>query len=370
MFNFKKKSFKKFDFLLVFTVLILCAYGLLIIKSATLSLNTNKLIKTQAIAIGAGIFAIIIMVLLDYQFLGKLYIPIYVVCNLLLVATLIWGTGDETWGSRSWLKVGPTYVQPAEFVKLGLIISLAKFIDNNKQTINEPLTLLKVLAFAMLPVLLILRQPDAGTAMVFIFFIALMLFVADIKWKYIGYAFLGGLASLPLIWLKLGTYQMNRIFNFLHPERDPSASGYHAIQGKIAIGSGKITGRGLYNGVFTQSNFVPEKETDYIFSVLVEELGFMGGITLILLYFILLSRIVKIARRTEDLFGATMVTGIAAMFLFHIWENLGMTMGLMPITGIPLPFISHGGTFLLVNMVSIGIVLSVGIHREGLSFQR
>lgn len=370
MFNFKKKSFKRFDFILLMTILILCAYGLVMIKSATLSLNTNKLIKTQGIAIVVGLVAIVMMVLLDYQFLGKMYIPIYVVCNLLLVATLIWGTGDETWGSRSWLKIGPTYVQPAEFVKLGLIISLAKFIDNHKKTINEPLTLLKILAFAMFPVLLILRQPDAGTAMVFIFFIALMFFVADVRWKYIGYALLAGLASLPLIWLRLGTYQMNRIFDFLHPERDPTGSGYHALQGKIAIGSGKIFGRGLYNGVFTQSNFVPEKETDYIFSVLVEELGFMGGMGLIILYFIMLTRMVKIAKRTEDLFGATMVTGIAAMFVFHIWENLGMTMGLMPITGIPLPFISHGGTFLLVNMVSIGIVLSVGIHREGLSFQK
>lgn len=368
MFNFKKKVFKKFDFVLLFTVIILCIYGLIMIKSATLSFGSNHMVKSQLIAIIAGIFAIGFIVILDYQFLGKLYIPIYVVSNLLLVATLIWGFGAEDWGSDSWLKVGPVVIQPAEFVKLGLIISLAKYIDIHKETLNQPMTLLKILAFAGFPVLLIMRQPDFGTAMVFVFFIALMLFVAGIDWKYIGYALIAGLAAIPLFLLKSGGYQMDRIFDFLHPERDPTGTGYQAIQGKIAIGSGKIFGRGLYNGEFTQNNFVPEKQTDYIFSVLVEELGFVGGVILIFLYFVLLNRMVKIARNTEDLFGSTMVTGFAAMFVIHIWENLGMTMGLMPITGIPLPFMSHGGTFLLVNMVAIGIILSVGIQREGLRF--
>lgn len=368
MFNLKKKSLKKFDFILFFTMIALCIYGLIIIKSATLSYNSNRFIKSQGIAIIIGIIAIFFLVLIDYELLGKLYIPIYVLSNLLLIAVLIFGFGEDEWGARSWLQIGPVSFQPAEFVKIGMIISLSKFIDNNKDSINEPLTLLKVLAFAGLPIILILKQPDAGTAMVFIFFTALMLFVAGLEWKYIGYAFGAALAALPVIWFRLEDYQKNRIFDFLYPERNPTGSGYQALQGKIAIGSGKLTGRGLYQGVQTQFNYIPEKHNDFIFAVLVEELGFIGGILLIILYFVLLNRFIKIARNSKDLFGSLIVVGVAAMLVFHIFENIGMTMGVMPITGIPLPFISHGGTFMLINMIGVGITLSVGMHRDGLNF--
>ncbi|MDR7870605.1 MAG: rod shape-determining protein RodA [Tissierellaceae bacterium] len=368
MFNLKLKSFKKFDFILLFTMIALCIYGLIILKSATLSYGTNSYLKSQTIAIFLGLFAILFLVLLDYEFLGKMYIPIYIVCNLMLVAVLIFGFGEDEWGARSWLKIGPIVFQPSEFVKIGLIISLAKFIDNNKEKLNEPFTLLKILAFAGLPVVLILRQPDAGTALVFIFFIAMMLFVAEIKWKYIGMALVAGLAALPVLWLKLDPYQRDRIFDFLEPERNPIGTGYQALQGKIAIGSGKIFGRGLFEGVFTQFNYIPEKQTDFIFAVLVEELGFIGGMGLIGLYFLLITRMVRIAKNCNDLFGSLMVVGITAIFVFHIWENIGMTIGLMPVTGIPLPFISHGGTFMLINMIGIGICLSVGLHREALTY--
>lgn len=368
MFNLKKKSLKKFDFVLFATVILLCIFGLIMIRSATLSYDTFKHVKSQSIATGIGIVAILILVLLDYHFLGKLYIPIYVISNLLLIAVLIWGFGAEQWGADSWLKIGPVIFQPAEFVKVGLVISLAKYIDNNKENINEPFTLLKILAFAFFPVILILLQPDAGTAMVFVFFIAIMLFIAEIKWKYIGYAFLAGLLSLPVLWFKLDEYQKNRFFNFLDPERDTSNTGYQAMQGKIAIGAGKVYGRGLFQGVYTQYNYIPEKQTDFIFAVIGEELGFVGGVTLIFFYFIMLTRLIKIARNSNDLFGSLMVVGFTSILIFHIWENIGMTIGLMPITGIPLPFISHGGTFQLINLVCIGIALSVGIHRDGLNF--
>lgn len=368
MFNLKRKSLKKFDFVLFTTVILLCIFGLIMIRSATLSYDTLKHVKSQSIATGVGIVAILVLVLLDYHFLGKLYIPIYVISNLLLIAVLIWGFGKEQWGADSWLKIGPIIFQPSEFVKVGLVISLSKYIDINKEKINEPFTLLKVLAFAFFPVILILKQPDAGTAMVFIFFIAIMLFIAEIKWKYIGYSLLAGLLSLPVLWFKLDVYQKNRFFNFLDPERDTSNTGYQAMQGKIAIGAGKIYGRGLFQGVFTQYNYIPEKQTDFIFAVIGEELGFVGGVTLIFFYFIMLSRLIKIAKDSNDLFGSLMVVGFTSILIFHIWENIGMTIGLMPITGIPLPFLSHGGTFQLINLVCIGIALSVGIHRDGLNF--
>lgn len=369
MFNLRKKSFKKFDFILLFTVILLCIFGLIVLSSATLSYNSTRFVKTQAIATIIGFVAVLFLVLMDYQFLGKMYIPIYIVCIGLLMAVLLFGTGDEQWGAKSWLYIGSFGFQPSEFVKIGLVISLAKYIDNNKETINMPFTLIKVLAFAFFPVILILLQPDAGTAMVFIFFIAAMLFIAGVKWKYIGIALVAGLLSLPVLWLKLDDYQKNRVFNFLYPERDPTGTGYQAIQGKVAIGSGKLFGRGLFKGSYTQYNYIPAKQTDFIFAVLVEELGFIGGVGLIFLYFIMIQRFIKIGKNSTDLFGSLMCIGIAAMFLFHIWENIGMTIGLMPITGIPLPFLSHGGTYQLANLICIGIVLSVGLHREGLSFE-
>ncbi|WMM25757.1 rod shape-determining protein RodA [Tissierella sp. MB52-C2] len=368
MFNLKKKAYKNFDYILFFTMILLCGYGLLMIMSATLSYGTMSNVKTQGIATILGLVLIAILVLLDYEFLGKLYIPIYVICNLLLIAVLIFGIGEDQWGARSWLKIGPVRFQPAEFVKIGLIISLAKFIDNHKDRINEPFILLKILGFAFLPVVLILMQPDAGTAMVFVFFIAAMLFIAGVQWKYIGYALSLGLLSLPVLWFKLDQYQKDRIFNFIDPERDLSNSGYQAMQGRVAIGSGKIFGRGLFEGVYTQFNYIPEKQTDYIFAVIVEELGLIGGLGLIILYFIMLNRFIIIARKSKDLFGSLMIVGFAAMFLFHIWENIGMTIGLMPITGIPLPFMSYGGTFQLSNMICIGIILSISVHREELTF--
>lgn len=368
MFNFKKKSYKKFDYTLLFTTIFLTIYGLVILYSATLSFNDSYYIKSQGIATALGFLAIVILVFFDYHFLGKVYIPIYLVCNLVLLAVLLFGFGEDQWGARSWLKVGPVIFQPSEFVKVGLIISLAKFIDDRKETINEPITLLKILAFAFLPILLILRQPDAGTAMVFVFFIAAMLFVAEIKWKYIKYALLTGILSLPVLWFRLDVYQKDRIFNFLEPERDASNTGYQAMQSRIAVGSGKIFGRGLFRGVQTQFQFIPVKESDFIFAVVVEELGFLGGLGLIILYFVLLNRLIIIAKNSKDLFGSLMIVGIAAVFIFHIFENIAMNIGLMPITGIPLPFISHGGTFQLINLICVGIVLSVGVHREELTF--
>ena len=373
MFNFRNKVFKKFDFILFFTVIILCAFGIIVLNSASLTTRTGaaSIIRTQTMSTILGFIAIFILILMDYEFIGKLYIPIYVVCIGLLVAVLIWGIGDEQVGvgARSWLSLGGFIFQPAEPVKIGLIISLAKFIDKNKETINAPFTLIKVLIFAFFPVLLILLQPDAGTAMVFIFFIAAMLFAAGIKWRYIGYTLGLGLLSLPIIWMNLSNIQKNRLYDFLEPERDPTGTGYQAIQSRIAIGSGQFFGRGLQQGTQTQYNFIPAKQTDFIFAVLAEELGFLGGAALILLYFIMMQRFIVIAKRSEDLFGSLMVIGIFAKFLFHIWENIGMTIGLMPITGIPLPFFSHGGTYQLVNLISIGIVLSVALRKkEGLIF--
>ncbi len=366
--TFKKGSIKRFDIVLFITVILLCIYGVIMIMSATASFDNSRYVKVQTISLILGIVAIILLVTFDYKILGKIYIPIYIISNLLLIIVLIFGVGDDTWGARSWLKIGSFVFQPAEISKVGIIISLAKLIDKNKYAINEPLVLLKILLFAAVPMVLVLVQPDLGTTLVFAFFLAIMLFVAGLDLKYYGYLLIILIICMPLIWPTLKPHQKKRITGFLDPENDTSDTVYQATQARIAVGSGKLLGRGLFKGVQTQYGYVPEKHTDMIFAVVGEELGLIGGLILLLLYFAMLYRLIRIAKDTRDMFGSLIVTGIAAMFLFHIWENIGMTIGLMPITGIPLPFMSYGGTFLLVNMICIGISLSVGVHREGLTF--
>lgn len=368
MSNKRKGFLKRFDFILLFTVIILGVLGLVVLSSATASQGNISYLKTQGIAFILGLVCILVIMLINYETFGKLYMFIYFISNLLLIAVLFLGTEDK--GAQSWIRIGSFGFQPSEFVKIGIIISLAKFIDKNHETINKPFTLIKVLIFAFIPVGLILLQPDFGTAIVFVFFIVVMLFIAGLDWKYILYATIAGVISLPILWFSLQGYQKNRILDFLDPTRDAMGTGYQVLQSKIAIGSGQVFGLGLYNGNQTQFGFLPEKHTDFIFSVIGEELGLIGGLTLIILYLIMMYRLIKIAKTSKDVFGSVMVTGISAMMIFHIFENIGMTMGLMPVTGIPLPFISNGGTFLLSNMICIGLALSVGMKKEGLSFSR
>ncbi len=374
---FKKESkIKRFDFILLITTILLCIYGFIMINSATMSkiAGSGPYLKTQIFAFVIGLVAMLVLIFIDYDLYGSFYLPIYILTNLLLIYTLINPVKASEWGNvRSWIAIGPIVFQPSEIAKFGVIISLAKFIDLNKDNINHPVVLLKVLIFAFVPVALILIQPDLGTALVFIFFIAIMIFIAGIDRKYVLSVLIVGLI---LIIIGIGAfyqimedytlgddYRFDRIVTFFYPELDPDDTGYQVIQSKTAIGSGMLYGRGLYKGVQNQLGYLPTKETDFIFAVIGEELGLAGGIALLCLYAILFHRLIRIAKNAANMFGSLIVTGITAMLLFHIFENIGMTMGLMPVTGIPLPFISYGGTFMLVNMIFIGLCLSVGMKR-------
>ncbi|MBN2285089.1 MAG: rod shape-determining protein RodA [Tissierellales bacterium] len=370
MTKINKKFWKRFDFLLVITVIILSIYGLVIIQSATASMSEGsaRYVNRQLISFIMGFVVMLVLIFIDYEIYSKLYIPIYVLCNLLLIAVLIFGFGEEQWGARSWLSIGGLAFQPSEVVKFGLIISLAKYIDVNKETINHPLTLLKILIFVGIPIFLILLQPDFGTAMVFVFFILVMLFIGGLNIRYFVFFIILGLIMIPILGATLDAYQIDRIKVFLDPELDPQGAGYQVLQSKLAIGSGLIYGRGLFQGVQNQYGFLPAKQTDFIFAVIGEELGLLGGMLLILLYSFLIYRLIRIAKYAHDMFGSLIVIGITSMMFFHIFENIGMTIGLTPVTGIPLPFISYGGTFMLINMISVGLALSVAVKREGLEF--
>lgn len=350
---------------LIIIVAAITIMGFVALSSATLSYGNRPFLMKQGVATLLGVAIAAGLMLLDYRIWRTYYPFLYGLSVILLAATLLFGHGDTTWGSKSWLAIGPVNFQPAEFVKIFLVISFAFYLEKHGDRINEPKELLKALAFAGFPVGLIMLQPDFGTAMVFLFFIAVMLFFCDLDWKYIFGAMGAGFLSLPILYARLDDYQKDRILNFLKPDANTSGSGYQAYEGRVAIGDGRLFGRGLYRGPQTQYNFIPTKETDFIFPVLVEELGFLGGALLLVLYALLFYRLLSLAKLAKDKGGQLMIFGFLSVLFIHIWENMGMTLGLMPVTGIPLPFISYGGTFQMVNLAMIGLCLSVRYHRYG-----
>lgn len=361
---------KKIDYKLILVVLMLCCFGLVIISSATATMGSEGFIKTQVISMVLGMISIVIILFFDYHTFARFHIPIYLLCNGLLFAVIAFGAGAESWGASRWIRIGGFQFQPVDFVKIGMIICIARMIVENKDQINQPLTLLKILAYAGVPMALIYKQPDLGTTLAFAFFIFGMLFVAGLNYKYIIGTAIFGIIALPVAWMTgiLYDHQKQRILTFLNPSLDPKGDGYQILQSKMAVGSGMLFGKGLYQGTQTQFGFLPEKQTDFIFSVVAEETGFIGVMILLALFFFLLFRCIRIAREAKDDYGMILVTGFTFLLAFHIFANIAMTIGLMPVTGKPLPFISYGGTFMLSNMIAIGFILNVNMRRDKINF--
>ncbi|MFW5649663.1 MAG: rod shape-determining protein RodA [Candidatus Alkaliphilus sp. MAG34] len=360
---------KKVDYGLIIIVLLICIIGIVAVNSATHSLGGERYIKTQIASIIMGMVSIVVIMLIDYNTLAKIYIPIYIITNLMLLSVFIFGEGKEEWGASRWIRIGGFGFQPADFAKLAIIICLAKFLDDNKDILYKPSVIFKALLFVGIPMVLILAQPDLGTTLIFSAFVFGMLFVAGLKYKHMIIAMVVGLVTAPFAWFGvLKPYQRTRILIFLNPEQDPMGEGYHTLQSRVAVGAGMIWGKGLFNGTSNQFGFLPQKHTDFIFSVIAEELGFVGVTVLILLYLAMLYKCINIAREAKDDFGAYLATGITFMLAFHIFLNIAMAIGLAPVTGKPLPFVSYGGTFMLTNMMALGIVLNVNMRRDKINF--
>lgn len=362
MFNLKKKDLKELDLMLLFATIALSVIGLVVLYSAYG--GNIKPILTQLFATILGLIIILVLCIIDLDFIKRSYLGVYGVMIALLLLTLVFGRGLDEWGAKSWVYIGSFSFQPSEIAKVGIIFSLAAFLDKHKFDINDKLTLLKVIAMAGLPIGLILLQPDFGTAMVYVFFVSAMIFIAGISWKWIG--IFAGIAAIVgfFVLTNLSGYRLDRIENFLDPSRDTSGSNWQQQQGLIAIGSGMLTGRGYLKGSQSQYGYIPEKETDFIFSVLAEELGFLGAIIVIALFAIVIMRLVIIAKSSRNTFITIMLTGIAGLLFIHIFENISMTIGLMPVTGIPLPFFSYGGTFQLISLINIGLALSASMQKK------
>jgi rod shape determining protein RodA len=300
----------------------------------------------------------------DYEQFRNMIKPIYIFAVCILILVLLFGvTGD--WGARSWIRFGAIGVQPSEIAKICFIVTFSHHLAKVEKNVNKPMVLLGLILHIAVLIGLILLEPDVGSALVFIFMFICLLFTAKISWKYILPVGAAGLASLPLIYkYVLSEYQQERILVFMNPERDPLNRGYNVIQSKIAVGSGQLWGKGFLHGTQNQMGYLPTKSTDFIFSVISEEWGFIGAAILVIALFALIYRCFKIASKADNSYGRFICVGVAAMFLFHTFENIGMCIGLMPVTGIPLPLVSYGGTSMLTNLIALGLVLSVNYHNK------
>jgi rod shape determining protein RodA len=360
------KLTENIDFALLFAVVFLCFYGLLVLFSSTrLVVTTGSdpyfFVKRQSLWVLSGFLFLTIIMFIDYHNLERYSKVIYFGAIVLLTMVII--SGRSTYGARRWLAIGPFDFQPSEFAKIALIMFLADFLSKNKLKFDNFLYYLLPFIYTGLLILLVFMQPDLGTSVVYLAILIIMLFVAGIKIKFLVFTILAGLSSVPVLWIFLKDYQKNRLILFLNPNLDPLGGGYNVIQSRIAIGSGGFLGNGIFGGLQSQLNFLPAQHTDFIFSVVGEELGFVGTILLLGLYAIILWRGIKIALEARDLLGSLLATGAVSFLFFHIVVNIGMAMGMLPATGLPLPFLSYGGSFMISNLMAIGILLNVELHK-------
>jgi rod shape determining protein RodA len=305
----------------------------------------------------------------DYRAWAKLTPWLYGVMVALLLVVLV--TSRAVLGAQRWINFGFFQFQPSEFAKLILIVVLAKFFAQYYDQLQRPKYLAISLAYLLVPVALVARQPDLGTALVLIAIWLAMALVSRVRKLHLVILAGVGLTLLPLGLKLLKPFQRARLDSFINPTADPLQTGYNAVQSTITVGSGQVMGRGLAAGTQSQLNFLPSlaQHTDFIYAVLNEKLGFIGGVLLLVLYGVLLYRGIHVAWQSQDRFGMFLATGIVAMILFHVFINAGMNMGIAPVTGIPLPFVSYGGTSLIIGMAAMGVLESIAVRHKKLQFE-
>jgi rod shape determining protein RodA len=361
-----QRYLRNLDWILIIAVGCLMAIGLVLIFSATHGGGYGWMMKRQALFMAVGIVLTALSLTVDYKQLSRIGIPLYVFMVLLLLAVMLFGHAQM--GAQRWLRLGAFAFQPSEFCKGFLIVCLATFLNTRTDRLLSFTDYLPAMAFTLVPFLLVVKQPDLGTAIVFLAIALFMFLMCGFKMRWLALGTVVGCLSLPAVWHFLKEYQKNRLRVFLDPELDPFGAGYHVIQSKIAIGSGMLLGKGWLQGTQSQLNFLPENHTDFIFAVAGEEFGFIGTVIIILLYAIIIWRGLSIALNATDNFGTLLAIGITGMFFFHVLVNVGMTLGIMPVTGVPLPFVSYGASSLTINLLLVGLLLNINLQREQLQF--
>jgi rod shape determining protein RodA len=360
---------KNLDWPLLLFTLLLTIVGLVVLYSVTHA-DPNPAYKKQILWMVLGYGGLIAATWIDYHIYQRTARHFYVVNLLLLTLVLIFA--HKTNGAARWIRIAGFEFQPSETAKLFIILTLGTYLARHQETIGSWRTLFMSLGHILVPTLLIFKQPDFGTSLVLVAIWAGMVFMAGADLRKIGALALAGIALFAVVWHSnkiIRPYQKERLTVFLDPEADPSGSGYHVVQARIAIGSGRIWGKGLLHSTQVKGGFIPEKQTDFIFTDIGEELGLVGGILVILIYAGLLWRGYHIiAEVDEDIYGKLVATGVVTMIAFHVVVNIGMNVGIVPVAGVPLPLISAGGSNVLVTLFSIGLLESVSVHRHQLLF--
>ncbi len=350
---FDRRLLKNFDWPLLVITLFLCLIGILTIYSTAKPYHLK-----QFASLGLGLIALVIVFSVDYHRWARWAFPLYLGSLILLL--LLFFFGHSALGARRWLHVGPFSFQPSEIAKITTILLLARFLSRKEEEIFWPDLVISLIVLAF-PFFLVSLQPDLGTALLFLPLGLILVYLAGAKAKHLFLLIASFLLASPLAWLLLHDYQKRRILTFLNPARDPLGAGYNVIQSKIAIGSGRFLGKGLLHS--TQSSFLPGHHTDFIFSSFAEEWGLLGSLLLLGIYLFLIMRAIETSLHAKDRLGSLLAAGMATLLASQIIINIGMATGILPATGIPLPFFSYGGSHLIMGLVSIGFLLNVRMRR-------
>jgi rod shape determining protein RodA len=357
-------SLRDIDWPLLLITLAICVVGIVQIYSATMGTAWHGAWWKQLILTAAGLLLMWLILAVDYHTLLH-YVPFLFVGSVLaLIVTYV--MGESMFGSRRWIPLpGGLRIQVSEFVKVVIVLLVARYLTDYVKTdeleIREMLILSGMVA---VPTLLVLKQPDLGTSLTYVSVLVANTFIAGLRWKYVAVIAVVTVLVLPVSWVYvLKEYQKARVYSFLDPDRDPQGTGYQLIQSQIAVGSGGMFGKGMTKGTQTQLRFLPVPHKDFIFSAFAEERGFVGVVIVLALYFVMIMRIVQNAQTAPDRVGMYICMGVAGLLLFHILVNVGMVAGVMPVTGIPLPFMSAGGSSVWSNFLALGLVNNVRLRR-------
>lgn len=350
------------NWFIVFVIIAVASIGFAMLYSVAGG-SIDPWAKSQFIRFLIGLSVMIVIAIIDIRVWMFLAYPLYALSVGMLVIVDVMGEMGK--GSQRWIDLGFMNLQPSEFMKIALVMALARYFhclsDDDTLRIKS---LFKPIVLIILPVILVLRQPDLGTTLLIVMGGIGLLFAAGIRMWLFVFSFVSMIPAAFGAWQFLKPYQKQRVLTFLDPEKDPLGAGYHIIQSKIALGSGGVYGKGFIQGTQSQLNFLPEKHTDFIFTVIAEELGLIGGLTLLSLYFILLSYAMIVSVSVKSQFGRLLILGMVITFFLYLFINIAMVMGLVPVVGVPLPLVSYGGSAMLTLMVGFGFILSTAIHKE------
>ncbi|KJS39152.1 MAG: cell wall shape-determining protein [Rhodospirillaceae bacterium BRH_c57] len=347
---------------LVLLVIAIAGVGFLMLYSAANG-SMDPWTSRQMARFSVGLVLMLGLALVDVRLFMRYAYAVYGIALALLVLVEVKGTIGM--GAQRWIDVGFFQLQPSEVMKIALVLALARYFHGASiDDVGRPGYLLPPIALVLAPVALVLRQPDLGTALMLLMGATVLFFLSGVRMWVFGLVAAVGVGTVPVAWQFLHEYQKKRVLTFLNPENDPLGAGYHIMQSKIALGSGGLFGKGFMQGTQSHLNFLPERQTDFIFTMLAEELGMVGGLILIGLYVLVLIYGFAISLRCRQQFGRLVAIGVTTTFFLYVFINIAMVMGLIPVVGVPLPLISYGGTAMLTLMIGIGIMMSVHVHRD------